>query len=88
MGETQAQPGMDQDVYVASADYSIVPLKALIDELVHCRLANLLLVQRLTQEAWNRRGVASGYSVTVRALAWMLVGHVIHHSRIVKSRLA
>ncbi|MCC6507542.1 MAG: DinB family protein [Pirellulaceae bacterium] len=87
MGETQAQPGMDQDVYVASADYGSVTLSALVDELVHCRRANSLLVQRLTEEAWNRRGTASGHAVTVRALAWMLVGHVIHHAQIVTIRL-
>lgn len=87
MGDTQAQPGMDQDVYVASADYNSVSLRGLIDELLYCRQANLLLIQRLTPAAWERRGVASGCEVTVRALAWMLAGHIIHHGRIVEQRL-
>lgn len=88
MGEQQAQPGMDQDIYVSSADYRSVSLHALIEELLHCRQANILLLKRLTPEAWSRQGIASGYAVTVRALAWMLAGHIIHHLRIVKQRLA
>lgn len=87
MGDTQAQPGMDQDVYINAAEYSTVTLSALLEELLHCRQANVLLAQRLTPAAWARRGIASGHEVTVRALAWMLVGHVIHHARIIERRL-
>ncbi len=46
MGETQAQPGMDQDIYIASADYHSPSIGALVDELVYCRRANVLLVNR------------------------------------------
>ncbi len=87
MGDQQEQPGMDQDVYIASADYTQVRLRALLDELLYSRQANVLLIERLTNEAWDRRGIASGHPVTVRALAWMLAGHIIHHLRIVKQRL-
>ena len=87
MGEQQEQPGMDQDIYIASADYHSVALPALMEELLHCRQANLLLLKRLTPEAWSRHGIASGHPVTVRALAWMLAGHIIHHLRIVQKRL-
>lgn len=87
MGDQQAQPGMDQDVYVAAVDYTNVSLSALVAELLHCRRANVLLVERLTAEAWKRRGFASGYEVSVRALAWMLVGHIIHHMQIVAKRI-
>lgn len=87
MGETQSQPGMDQDAYIAGADYDRVRLADLADELLHCRLANLLLVQRIRPSAWDLRGVASGNSVTVRALAWILAGHIEHHFRILRQRL-
>lgn len=86
LGEKQAQPGMNQDVYIAGADYSLVTLASLVDELIFCRKANLLLLKRIRPEAWQNRGVASGHEVTVRALAWMLAGHVIHHMRILRVR--
>jgi hypothetical protein len=87
-GDEQPQPGMDQDLYVRNADYESPGWTSLVDELLFCRRANELLLRRLRPEAWDRRGTASGSSVTVRALAWMLIGHVEHHMAIVRQRLA
>ena len=50
------------------------------------RNATLSLFQKLPQEAWSRKGVASGNSVTVRALAYIIAGHVAHHIAIVQER--
>ena len=50
------------------------------------RNATLSLLQKLPQEAWSRKGVASGNSVTVRALAYIIAGHVLHHIAIVQER--
>lgn len=86
-GDLQPLPGMDQDLYVKNCDYQRPTLPALVEEWALCRRANVLLLTRLTDEAWDRRGVASGHSVTVRALAFMLVGHVTYHLRIIRQRL-
>jgi uncharacterized damage-inducible protein DinB len=87
-GEQQPQPGFDQDFYVTQQDYETPTLSALVEELLHCRQANLLLIRRLKPSAFDLRGVASGYECTVRALVWMLVGHIAHHMNIVRQRLA
>ena len=50
------------------------------------RNATLSLLQKLPEEAWSRKGVASGNSVTVRALAYTIAGHVLHHIAIVQER--
>ena len=50
------------------------------------RNATLSLLQKLPEEAWSRKGVASGNSVTVRALAYIIAGHVLHHIAIVQER--
>lgn len=86
-GDLQPQLGMDQDVYVKGQDFSTPLLSSLAEEWQMCRQANLLLMKRIRPESWNICGTASGYSVTVRALAWMIVGHVIHHMNIVEKRL-
>jgi hypothetical protein len=62
-------------------------LAALVAELTFCRQANSLLLERLTPAAWDQRGVASGHPVTVRALAYILVGHITYHLQILKKRL-
>jgi uncharacterized damage-inducible protein DinB len=86
-GESQPQPAFDQNPYVDNQDYHSPSLKSLVDELIYCRQANLLMVRRVRPEAWNRRGVASGHSISVRALAWILIGHIIHHLAILRKRL-
>ncbi|MBL8855385.1 MAG: DinB family protein [Planctomycetaceae bacterium] len=85
--DLQPNPGMDQNDYINSFDYETPSLAILVDELVLCRQANVLLLQRLKPKAWDHRGVASGHPVTVRALAYILVGHIEYHLRIVRQRL-
>ena len=86
-GDSQPQLGMDQDIYVKGQDFRSPRLSSLAEEWQFCRRGNLLLMQRIQPESWNIHGTASGYPVTVRALAWMIVGHVIHHMDIVVKRL-
>ena len=50
------------------------------------RSATLPLFHSLSPEAWARRGVASGHPVSVRALAYIIAGHVAHHCRILRER--
>ncbi len=88
MGDLQPLPGMNQEEYVAHADYETPSFAALVDELVLLRQANVLLLSRLRAADLSACGEASGHPVTVRALAWMLVGHVEHHLAIVRERLA
>lgn len=85
--DLQPMNGMKQDEYVANGDYQTPELKTLVAELLLCRQANTLLVQRIKPSAWDNRGLASGYEVSVRALVWMLVGHIIHHMKIVERRI-
>jgi DinB superfamily len=50
------------------------------------RNATLSLLQNLPEQAWSRKGVASGNAVTVRALAYIIAGHLSHHIAIVQER--
>jgi len=50
------------------------------------RGATLVLLRGIPEEAWVRRGVASGKDVSVRALAWIAAGHAMHHERILRER--
>ena len=86
-GDLQSLPGMDQEPYVEFHDYVTPTLASLVEELLHCRQANVLLVRRLRPESWSHRGIASSHPISVKALAYCLVGHVAHHLTIVRQRL-
>jgi len=52
------------------------------------RKANLYLFKSLDEADLNRGGLASSRYMTVRALLFIIAGHVIHHTRIIKERYA
>lgn len=77
--EAQAIPGFEQDAYVAAANFDAIPVADLVAQFEHLRHANLLTIRHLTPEMVARRGVASNKEITVRALIYILAGHVEHH---------
>jgi hypothetical protein len=85
-GEPQPLPGFDQDAYLATSDFDTRPLSQLVNEFTTVREANLLVLRHLRSTDWDRTGTASGHPVSVRALAFMMAGHVRHHCRILQNR--
>jgi len=78
-GETAALPAFDEDLYVERAPYPETPLAALADEFALLRAGNLAFLRRLEEPEWSRSGVVDGRTITVRALAYVMAGHVRHH---------
>lgn len=85
-GDTTPLPGMDQEDFMAGADFSRRSMDSLIDEHRHQRLSNLALFASFDGEVLSRTGVASDCSFTVRALIHILAGHERHHVEILKQR--
>ena len=79
-------PGFDQNVGVAAARADDQPWSPLADEFQALRAATLALFRTLPDEAWARGGIASDKQVSVRALAYMVAGHVIHHMKVLRER--
>lgn len=78
-GDQNPLPGFEQDDYVRNSGSGARSLRNLLEEFETVRETTVLLFQSLHAEAWSRRGIASGDEVSVRALAWMIAGHELHH---------
>jgi hypothetical protein len=87
-GDETPLAGFDENAYAVAAESDRRPLADLAAEFEAVRLANLAFFAGLPEAAWSRRGVANGNPVSVRALAYMLVGHERHHGTILRRRLA
>jgi DinB superfamily len=86
-GDITLQPNFEENEY---GDISLelnTPIVEQADEFRGLRIANWLLLKNLPEKAWDRAGNVNGVSTTVRALAYILVGHVRHHDTIVRQRL-
>ena len=78
--------GFEQDGYIENSNFNHAPLSELTDELLLTRKANLIFFKNLTDEAWLRTGTASENTVSVRALAYIMAGHIRHHLKILNER--
>jgi hypothetical protein len=85
-GEKQDLPGFEQDDYIVTAPYNHISLEDLLSEFRLVRQANLAMFRTLDSESWNRSGVANGNSVSVRAIAFIMAGHVRHHMSVLRDR--
>ena len=79
-------PSFDQEVGFKGADSDRVSWASHLDEFNAIRLATLAFFRNLPADAWLRSGVASDSPVTVRALAYIIAGHVSHHLVILRER--
>lgn len=79
-------PSFDQNVAVDSANADNIPWATHVEEFRTVRLASISLFRNMPADAWMRKGVASGNPFTVRALAFMVVGHLTHHIAILRER--
>ena len=85
-GFDTALPGFDQNVAVPTAEAERFSWASHVEDFRAVRAATLTFFRNLPKEAWGRSGVASGNPVTVRALAYIIAGHVAHHVAILEER--
>ncbi len=79
-------PSFDQNVAIGRAGADARSWRSHVDEFRAVRQATLTFFRGLPEDAWSRRGIASDNPFTVRALAYLAAGHVIHHIEIVRTR--
>ncbi len=81
-------PGFDENAYVEHAPFRDIPLADLVEEFALQRSANLKMLAALRDDQWSAVGTANGRTVTVRALAYIMAGHVRHHLAVLHERYA
>jgi hypothetical protein len=85
-GDATPIEGYEQDDYVRNSPFRQCPLSDLIEDYIAVRRATVSLFRNLDEAAWTRRGVANKNEVTVRALAYIIAGHELHHRRILEEK--
>ena len=85
-GDQTPIEGFEQDDYVRGANFSECHWPDMLEEFTAVRRASVLLFQQLSPEAWLRRGTASNMGISVRALAYIMAGHEIHHRHELKEK--
>ena len=85
-GDATPLPGFDENAYVPAGEFGLRDYDSLVEEWLSVRRATLSLFRSLTPEQSRRRGIASENGVSVRAAGYIIAGHVIHHTHILRER--
>jgi hypothetical protein len=85
-GFSDPLPSFDQTISATAARADDYSWASHVQEFQKIRQATLAFFRNLPAEAWLRSGIASGNSVTVNALGYIIAGHVAHHLAIVQQR--
>jgi uncharacterized damage-inducible protein DinB len=72
-------PGFEQDEYVPYSRANDRDVEEIIEEFTSVRKATITFFNSLDDEALNRRGIRSGNIMSVRAAAYHIAGHELHH---------
>jgi hypothetical protein len=79
-------PGYEQDDYVPASNASGRTITDIIEEYDAVRKATLTLFHSFSEEDFTKTGIANNHAVSVRALAYQIAGHELHHLNVIKER--
>lgn len=85
-GEKKDLPGHNENDFVKEAKFDRYAVTTLLDEYELVRNATIQLLKNLRKDVTTNLGIANGYPVTVRASAYIIAGHELHHMNILSER--
>ncbi|NAS30520.1 DUF664 domain-containing protein [Flavobacteriaceae bacterium R38] len=79
-------PGFEQDDYVAESNGNQRTKQELLEEFKAVRSSSIQLFKSFSDDLLLRKGTASGTPMSVRAIGFVLSGHVLHHMKIINEK--
>ncbi len=85
-GDQTKLPGFDQNQYAETVDVSSRTIKDLLEEFALTRQLTMTTFKHFTDQELLNLGTASNNPVSVRALAYIIIGHELHHMKVMRER--
>ncbi len=84
--ESASLPGFNENSYAAASKAAQRKSEELIAELKIVQNASGLLFSSFDEEQLDATGIANNSSIYVNAIGFIIVGHALHHAKILKER--
>ena len=84
--DTTALAGYDQDIYNTPSKANTKSLDDLLNEFIINRNNSIAILQSLTNEDLCFIGKSSGTKLSARAAAFIIIGHDIWHTEVIKNK--
>ncbi|MEH7351983.1 DinB family protein [Neobacillus drentensis] len=85
-GDQTPLAGFSENDYINGSQFNQLPIKNIIEDFIAVRKSTITLIQNMPEEAWIRKGFANDKEITTRAIAYIILGHAIHHCNIINER--
>ncbi len=79
-------PGFAQDDYVPYSKANERSLESIFEEYYAVRSSTVLLFESFNDDDLMRSGIADEHAMSVRAAAYHIAGHELHHLNIIKTK--
>ena len=84
--ESIGLPGFDENSYAANSKANRRDWDSLLEEFSAVRNATDLLLKTFDEEQLSQQGTTNNNPTTVKAIAFIIYGHILHHLNIVNDR--
>jgi uncharacterized damage-inducible protein DinB len=78
--------GFEENEYTPNSNYKDRTLKNIAEELLAVRAATILLFENMSEDMFDRKGIANNNEVTVRGILFFTVAHARHHMGVIKEK--
>ncbi len=85
-GDKTDLPGFDEALFAGNANANKREINDIMKELEAFRVASIVFIDTLDEDALSRTGTANGYPISTRLIANHIYGHHRHHLNIIKQQ--
>lgn len=82
-GDKTPQPGYGPDDLMQNDPFGSYTLADIAEDHAAARHSSLVLVKKLSPEAWLQTGVVSDQPASARSIAYIIAGHELHHLKLI-----
>ena len=79
-------PGFDENLYVETCEAAERSLSTLLEEFNLMRKSNMIMFASMSENGLKRKGQVDGNVFSVRALGFIISGHLLHHLKVIEER--
>ena len=84
--ETTSLPSFDENLYAQNSNANERTWSSLSNEFLHLRKSIDDMFESFTEEMLNTKGISNNNQISVRSLAYAIIGHAYHHMVIIQER--
>lgn len=84
--EKSLLPGFDENDYVIASKANNRSKNSILNELKTVQAATLSLFASFDETQLKSSGIANGNTIYVKAIGYIIAGHAVHHTEILKER--